>query len=124
METRSSGRPRMRSASMPLLGFDETRISLSRSGTRRILRLGRQRAEGARKTLPQSLRRRIALEAFGDEQAQSAMDADTLFALGADAHVGLEVSLFALAEVSVEEKVSNSFHIVTDHYCGSPWSTR
>ncbi|HXH39528.1 MAG TPA: hypothetical protein VNN08_12935 [Thermoanaerobaculia bacterium] len=60
-------------------------------------------------------------EAFADEQAQAAMDADALFAFGTDADVGFEVRLFALAEVSVEEEVGNPFHIVTDHSCGSPW---
>ena len=63
-------------------------------------------------------------EPLGDEVAQSAMNADSLFALGADADVSLEIGLFFLAHTAVEEKVSNSFHIVTDHYCGSPWSTR
>src|SRR5205823_10172980 len=56
-------------------------------------------------------------------QAQAAMDADALFAVGADADVSLEIVLFVLAEVSVEEEVSNPFHIVTDHYSGSPWQS-
>ena len=60
----------------------------------------------------------IAAEAFDDEDAQPAVNADALFALGAEADVGLEVGLFVLAEVSVEEEISNPFHIVTDHYCG------
>ena len=107
----------MRSASMPLFGFDETRISLSRSDTQRILCLA-QGPEASGEALPEVWRRGVAAEALADEEAQAAMDADALFALGADADVDLEVDLFALAEVSVEEEVSNPFHIVTDHYCG------
>jgi hypothetical protein len=69
------------------------------------------------------LRGAIAAEALADEQAQPAMDADALFAIGADADVGFEVVLFVLAELSVEEEVCNPFHIVTDHYSGSPWQS-
>src|SRR5437763_13537937 len=102
MATRSKGMPRMRSASIPLLGFDETRMRLSRAATAAILcrDLAAQCAEAAREALPQSLRRGIAAsEAFADEETQPAMDADALFAVGADADVGLEIVLFVLAEI-------------------------
>jgi hypothetical protein len=77
-----------------------------------------QGAEAACETLPESWRRCHALEPSTDEVPESPVNADALFAFGTEADVSLEVGLFLLAHAAIEEEVSNSFHIVTDHYCG------
>jgi hypothetical protein len=77
-----------------------------------------QGAEAAGETLPESWRRHHALEPSTDEVSQAPVNADALFAFGAEADVSLEVGLSLFAHAAIEEEVSNSFHIVTDHYCG------
>src|ERR1700704_6205729 len=99
METRRRGMPRIRSASIPLFGFDETRISSPRSDTEQPRGLGvaSQGAEAAGQPLSQTERCGVAAEPSCDEVAQAAMNADALFAVGADADVSLEISLLPLS---------------------------
>jgi hypothetical protein len=85
-----------------------------------IVRLGvaAQRAEAASESLPERWRRCHASDPSTDEVPQTPVNADALLAFGTEADVSLEVGLFLLAHAAIEEEVSNSFHIVTDHYCG------
>src|SRR6266446_8900851 len=77
-DTRSSGMPRMRSASMALLGLDETRISFSDALTPRILR---QRAERAGQARLEPIGCREADEATANEQPEAALDVDASAAI-------------------------------------------
>src|ERR1043166_4952671 len=117
MATRSSGMPRMRSASIALLGFDETRISLSLS--RSGIPLGCERAQRALQSLLQMIGRFDAREASLHEVAQSFVDGGAVIAIGAERQMNSELLLARFVEGTVEEKVNDSLYIVTKHSCFS-----
>src|SRR5436309_1677484 len=114
METRRRGMPRMRSASMALLGLEETRISLSLSRTARILLL-RESAKGTAEPLPQARRGGQPSQTFFQEVANATVDGGPGFAFRAKIEVGADRLLSFLAQSSVEKKVCNAFYFVTDH---------
>src|SRR5881397_1046255 len=105
----------MRSASMALLGFDETRISLSRSDKLRILRSVRESSQRASEPLLEPGRRAQPRKAFLQEQADAAMDRRPGFAVGTETQMLAEILLSCGVEGPVEEKVRNAFHVVTAH---------
>src|SRR5688572_7289078 len=123
-DTRSSGMPRMRSASMPLLGLVETRMSFrafstgSRAGscffccfaTTAYFLLGG--AEGLNDANPERRGCGDGREAPAEEAAQPALDGDARFAVGTVAQVDLDALPFVVAEGTVEEEVDDTFHIV------------
>src|SRR5215212_9227233 len=118
------GMPRMRSASMPLLGFEETRISLSddldlddAAGTARILSrpFRAEGADGARESRLQVIGSLHAGQSAGNELAQFALDAHAALALRTEAHVTVEIALLDVSQGAVEKEVDDAFHIVTDH---------
>src|SRR5690349_20544239 len=122
--TRRTGMPRMRSASMPLLGLVETRMSCSlRSslfaavvfdfGT--ALLSGTQRLDHAD---AECLGCGYGTETLAEEPAQTAVDGDARVAVGAIVDVDLDTLPLLIAEGTIEEEVENSFHIVTEHRCG------
>src|SRR5512141_2579150 len=123
MATRSRGMPRMRSASIALLGFDETRISFSRSDVtvRTILcvPLGGESAKGSLQAPLQMLRSPDARQTLPDEESQPGVNGRALLALGAKTEVAAELFEAGVGEGSVEEKVDCAFDIVTKHYCFS-----
>src|SRR5689334_3600286 len=110
MATRSSGMPRMRSASIALLGFDETRISFSLSLG---IPLGSKRAERALQSLLQVVGRGDGRETPPHEVAQSGMDGRAVIAVGAERQMNAKLLLAGFGEGTVEEKVDNAFYIVT-----------
>src|SRR5437588_7489583 len=122
MATRSSDMPRMRSASMALLGLDETRISFSRSVvTALLLRLRVPFCgKGSDRPLQPALEvigRLDAGEALADEDAQAGVHRRAPIAFGAVAQVTLELLLAGFGEGTIEEKVDCAFDIVTEHCC-------
>src|SRR5437762_14377900 len=111
MATRSSGTARMRSASMALVGFEETRITLSCSLLG--IPLCRERAQRALQPLLQMIGRVDVREALLHEVAQSLVDRGAVIALGADGEMDSKLLLAGLGEGTVEEKVDHAFYIVT-----------
>src|SRR4051812_1590594 len=112
MATRSNGMPRMRSASLALLGFEETRISVSpRSG----IPLCRERAQRALQPLLQMIGRVDVRQALLHEVAQSLVNRRAVIALGADGEMDSKLLLAGLGKGTVEEKVDHAFYIVTKH---------
>src|SRR5690349_8054757 len=96
MATRSRGMPRMRSASMALLGFEETRISLGLSCSG--IPLSHERAKRALQPLLQMIGRFDAREAPLHEVAQSLVDRGAVIALGADGEVDSKLLLAGFGE--------------------------
>src|SRR5687768_14316165 len=111
IETRSSGTPRIRSASMPLLGFEETRIRRSSRccgvATDLLRPLGTERTDRACQTVPKAIRRGVSAEPLDHELAQFALDAHASLAVGAQIEVSLEILLLLIGERSIEEKVND-----------------
>jgi len=106
----------MRSASIALLGFEETKISLSCStATERIVRLLRDRTDCSRKPLPKPAGRGEASETLFQEEADATMNSRPRFALRTKHEVIADGFLPILAEGTVEEKVCKAFDFVTDH---------
>src|SRR5205807_5520138 len=115
METRSRGTPRMRSASMPLFGLPETRMSFSAFATRAFLPARTECSKRARQTNLETIAGGDESKTFLDELAKLAMHARTALAIGTEAEVIVDDAAFAFAERAVEEKVENAFYIVTAH---------
>src|SRR5437762_13670754 len=103
----------MRSASIALLGFDETKMSLSLSDTERIVRLLRDCAKRSGKALPQAAWSSDASETFLQEKADAAMDRRPRFAIRTEDEVLADGCLSILAEGTVEKKVCKAFDFVT-----------
>src|ERR1700753_2963961 len=107
----------MRSASMPLFGLEETRISWP--VTRAVDPSGVPfSAKGADGTLepPLQVRRSIELvDAAAKKKAKAPGYSRALFAVGANAEVFADFFAFPLPELLIEEKVNYPFRIVTEH---------
>src|SRR5437667_12834246 len=110
----------MRSASMPLFGFEETRIRGSRSDTRDLRPLAFHRAECARQALLETLGGAFGPQAFDDEDAEALVDLGARVAVGAEQDVRGEVLLLGFGEGAVEEEVDRPFYIVTKHSSSFP----
>src|SRR2546421_5456735 len=106
----------MRSASMPLFGFDETRMSASRSPTPALRPAGFHGAERSRQALLEALRRAFRPpQPLDDEDANALLHLRARLAVGAQADVIGEVDLGWFVEEAVEEEVNGASYIVTAH---------
>ena len=105
-----------RSASIALLGFDETRISFPAGSG---IPFGGKRAQRALQAPLQMIGRGDGREAPLHEVAQSLVDGGAVIALGAEREMDSELLLAGLGEGTVEEKVDHAFYIVTKHSCFS-----
>src|SRR2546430_1984719 len=111
----------MRSASMPLFGFEETRISGSPSATPRILSpVAVHRAEGARQPLLETLRGAVTPQTGDDEHTQSRVHFRARLTVGTELDVGGEIFLPGFGERSIKEEVDGAAYIVTKHQCSFP----
>src|SRR5690349_20646066 len=139
----------MRSASMPLLGLDETRISCSTAGAgalgfsvgdlsgfaggaaffdARFNDNARRSigqwcgAERLGETHAQRVGRPHRREAPAHERAQFALHDDADLAVGAVAQMNLECVLLLMAKTTVEKEVNHAFYIITEHPGILPWA--
>src|SRR5687767_13185387 len=143
----------MRSTSMPLFGFEETRINFSSGLTVAVgcgagaalrwlrplifllakgadsMRSARpfraERTDGTGKTHLQTIGsgNREAGDASPQEVAEAAMELHARFAVGAEFQMTIEILLLTLTEGTVKEEVGNTFDVATQHSMPS-WQSR
>jgi hypothetical protein len=111
----------MRSASMPLLGLDETRMSLSARTAggggelRRLVRLVREGTQRPAETQFEASWSSHSRQSLLEEEPDAPVNGCPGFAVGTEVKVLVEVLRLFRAEGSVEKKVSDAFYIVTNH---------
>src|SRR6267142_801664 len=103
--------PRMRSASIPLLGLDETRMRASSRALKRLCPIGAQRTQRARQALLEALRGGIGLQAAGDEHAEALLNPGAHLAAGAEADVRGVVDVGWFVEQTVEEEIDSASYV-------------
>src|SRR5258708_1950356 len=82
--------------------------------------VGGDAAQGSREPGLEPFRGAHPLEPSLDEGAQAAMECGALLAVGAESQMLVKVVIATFAERSIEEKISNALHIVTEHSCFLP----